>query len=85
MSTLVETRVLCGVKAIGLDADPNAEGVYSQLGFTTVGRRPRGPFPDGCSRKWNCASTEQQARYNRAAPAMKREANEGWDGRRGRR
>jgi GNAT superfamily N-acetyltransferase len=45
MSTLLETCLSCGVKAVGLDADPNAEGIYNRLGFTTVGRSPSRSIP----------------------------------------
>jgi ribosomal protein S18 acetylase RimI-like enzyme len=45
MSTLLETCLSCGVKAVGMDADPNAEGIYNRLGFTTVGRSPSRSIP----------------------------------------
>jgi predicted GNAT family acetyltransferase len=45
MSTLLETCLSSGVKAVGLDADPNAEGIYNRLGFTTVGRSPSRSIP----------------------------------------
>jgi GNAT superfamily N-acetyltransferase len=46
-TTLMSTKTClsCGVKAVGLDADPNAEGVYSRLGFVTVGRSPSRSIP----------------------------------------
>jgi GNAT superfamily N-acetyltransferase len=44
MSTLLETCLSCGVKAVGLDADPNAEG-HNRLGFTTVRRSPSRSIP----------------------------------------
>lgn len=34
-----------GVRRIGVDADPNAEGIYAHFGFTTVGRSPSGSIP----------------------------------------
>jgi hypothetical protein len=40
-----ETCLSCGVEAVGLDADPNAEGIYNRLGFTTVGRSPSRSIP----------------------------------------
>ena len=45
MSTLLETCLSSGVKAVGLDADPNAEGIYNRLGFTTVGHSPSRSIP----------------------------------------
>ena len=45
MSTLLETCLSSGVKAVGLDGDPNAEGIYNRLGFTTVGRSPSRSIP----------------------------------------
>jgi N-acetylglutamate synthase-like GNAT family acetyltransferase len=45
MFTLLETCLSCRVKAVGLDADPNAEGVYLRLGFTAVGRSPSRSIP----------------------------------------
>jgi ribosomal protein S18 acetylase RimI-like enzyme len=45
MSKLLEACFSCGVKAVGLDADPNAEGVYSRFGFTTIGRSPSRSIP----------------------------------------
>ena len=68
MSALLETCLSCGVKAVGLDADPNAEGSTVDSAARRSAARPRGPFLDGCSREWNYASTEHQARYNPAAP-----------------
>lgn len=40
MSTLVEACRSRGVRVLGLDADPNAERIYSRLGFVTIGRSP---------------------------------------------
>jgi GNAT superfamily N-acetyltransferase len=34
-----------GATDIGLDADPNAEAIYTRLGFITVGRSPSGSIP----------------------------------------
>ena len=45
LSKLLEACFSCGVKAVGLDADPNAEGVYSRFGFTTIGRSPSRSIP----------------------------------------
>ena len=61
MSTLLETCLSCGVKAVGLDADPNAE--VSTI--ASVSRRSdvhhHAPFLDECCREWNYASTEHQS------------------------
>jgi N-acetylglutamate synthase-like GNAT family acetyltransferase len=34
-----------GARAVGLDADPNAESIYARLGFHTVGCSPSGSIP----------------------------------------
>jgi ribosomal protein S18 acetylase RimI-like enzyme len=61
LSKLLEACFSCGVKAVGLDADPNAEGVYSRYGFTTIGRSPSRSIPGRSSPEWNYASTEHQS------------------------
>ena len=45
MATLMDACRARNVTTVSVDADPNAEGVYARLGFTTVGRSPSGSIP----------------------------------------
>lgn len=45
MQVFTDTARQRGATTIGLDADPNAEGIYHRLGFVTVGRSPSGSIP----------------------------------------
>jgi GNAT superfamily N-acetyltransferase len=45
MATLVAAARARGLAALRLDADPNAEPIYVQLGFRTIGRAPSRSIP----------------------------------------
>jgi len=45
MDVLLEACRTAGVTTLEVDADPNAEGIYAKLGFSTVGRSPSGSIP----------------------------------------
>ncbi|PIC01414.1 GNAT family N-acetyltransferase [Caulobacter sp. X] len=45
MGALLDECRARGLQTIGLDADPNAEGIYQRLGLTTVGQSPSRSIP----------------------------------------
>ncbi|WP_367253578.1 GNAT family N-acetyltransferase [uncultured Phenylobacterium sp.] len=45
MATLVQACRAAGATTLTVDADPNAEGIYTRLGFRTVGHSPSGSIP----------------------------------------
>lgn len=45
MAELIAAARAAGATALEVDADPNAEAIYTRLGFTTIGRSPSGSIP----------------------------------------
>ena len=45
MATLLEAARAAGASTLEVDADPNAEAIYTRLGFVTFGRSPSGSIP----------------------------------------